>query len=86
VSHYNSDHGDTARTLDFQRTDIEYSAQRITCIKPILEDKVEAKDTPEQVSLSSNFHSWCYTIAFTFVCIMSGRTQYSENKLSGDGF
>jgi hypothetical protein len=47
VSRYNSCHGDTARTLDFQKMDIEYSAQRSTYIEPILEDIAEAKDIPE---------------------------------------
>jgi hypothetical protein len=57
VSHYNSDHGDTARTLDFQRTDIEYSAQRITCIKPILEDKV--------IPLHSRLYALCQAVPST---------------------
>jgi hypothetical protein len=42
VSRFKSDHGDIARTLDFQRTDIEDSACKSSCIRPILEEVAEA--------------------------------------------
>jgi hypothetical protein len=57
---FNVDHGDTSRTLDFQRTNNLDSSQRSTCMRPILEEEAEAmarndadvdKDSPDQVSL-----------------------------------
>jgi hypothetical protein len=58
VPRFNTDHGDTLRTLDFQKSDIEDNVRRSTCIRPILKEEIEAmarndddvKFSPDQVS------------------------------------
>jgi hypothetical protein len=42
VPHFNSNHGNTTKTLDFQRTDIEDNACKNTYIQTILEEVAEA--------------------------------------------
>jgi hypothetical protein len=42
VSRFKSNHGDTSRTLGFQRMDIEDSACKSSYIRPILKEVVEA--------------------------------------------
>jgi hypothetical protein len=41
VPSINAEQGDTSRTLDFQSTELEVSAQRSSCISPILKEEAE---------------------------------------------
>jgi hypothetical protein len=66
VPHYNADHGNTSRILDFQRLDTKDIVLTSTCIRPIHKEEAKAmainddevvKDSPEQVSPKLNMHS-----------------------------